>query len=123
MSKHLLALSLLALPLLATPALASENRCGWLQNPTPGNLWLDDSAGTWILMSQGMADEALGMENIPDFSEHDYVRTNGNYGYACACLKVDTESKDGIDRVVAVYSFRQLPIAKCSNDKALPKPE
>ncbi|MNL86063.1 hypothetical protein D3C87_2146210 [compost metagenome] len=63
------------------------------------------------------------MENIPDFSERDYVRTNGNYGYACACMKVDTESRDGIDRIVAVYSFKQLKLSKCENDGALPNPE
>lgn len=123
MSKRLIALASLGLALIGTPALSAENRCGWLHNPTPGNLWLDDSESTWILMSQGMPDEALGMENIPDFSEKDYVRTNGNYGYACACIEADTESRDGIDRIVAVYSFKQLKLSKCENDRALPKPE
>lgn len=113
----------LALTLPSLPARAAENRCGWLQNPTPGNYWLDDSQATWILLSQGLAEEPLGLENVPDISEGDYVRTNGNYGYACACMTVDTESADGIDRIVAIYAFRQLPLAQCRNDAALPDPE
>ncbi|WP_442808865.1 DUF4087 domain-containing protein [Trinickia soli] len=34
--------------LLCTHAVAStrENRCGWLQNPTPANWWLDDKDGS-----------------------------------------------------------------------------
>lgn len=107
--------------LLAGSALAKETRCGWLQNPTPGNLWLDDSQGTWVLSTQGSDEEALGMENIGDFSTRDYVRTNGNYGYACACMDVETDA--AADRITAVYSFRQLPLAKCTKDKALPAPQ
>jgi len=109
------------LTLAAGSTLAAENRCGWIQNPTPGNIWLDDAHGTWVLSTQGSDEEALGMENIPDFSEHDYVRTNGNYGYACACMKVDTDT--ATKRIVAVYSFKQLSLAKCQNDETLPKPE
>lgn len=104
----------------AQPLAAAENRCGWIQNPTPGNLWLDDSQGSWLLSAQGSDDEALGMENISDFSERDFVRTNGNYGYACACMKVETDS--AAKRIVAVYSFKQLALAKCEKDARLPSP-
>src|SRR5208283_1353890 len=34
------------------PALAEE-RCGWLENPTPGNWWLKDAHGLWIISAQG----------------------------------------------------------------------
>ena len=34
------------------PALAEE-RCGWLENPTPGNWWLKDARGLWIISAQG----------------------------------------------------------------------
>nr|WP_314084732.1 DUF4087 domain-containing protein [uncultured Shinella sp.] len=105
MKKTLLA-ALLALATLSTGVQAAESRCGWLQNPTPGNWWLDD---------------ADGMDRIPDISEGDYVRTNGNYGYACACMTVDTDDDEG--RILAIYSFRQLPISQCANDEALSAPE
>jgi hypothetical protein len=114
------ALSLaLAFPALAFPALAAETRCGWIQNPTPANWWLDDAQNTWTIMTQGSGDEPEGMDLIPDISEHDYVRTNGNYGYACACMSVET---DGRERITRILSFRQLPLAKCRNDKALKFP-
>ncbi|CAN7325409.1 DUF4087 domain-containing protein [Neorhizobium sp. LjRoot104] len=109
------AFAFLALPVLAQ---AAENRCGWLQNPTPGNWWLDDAEGNWPIRSQGSEDEPEGMDLIPDISERDYVRTNGSYGYACACMKVDTDD----ERITKIYSFKQLKLAQCRNDKALTVP-
>lgn len=104
---------------LALPGLAAETRCGWIQNPTPANWWLDDAENTWTIMTQGSDDEPEGMDLIPDISEHDYVRTNGNYGYACACMSVETDGKEHITRIL---SFRQLKLAKCRNGKALKFP-
>ncbi|MBB3441662.1 DUF4087 domain-containing protein [Rhizobium sp. BK379] len=104
---------------LALPTLAAETRCGWIQNPTPGNWWLDDAQNTWTIMTQGGNDEPEGMDLIPDISERDYVKTNGNYGYACGCMSVET---DGEERITQILSFRQLPLAKCRNDKALKFP-
>ena len=117
---RLLALALL-LGLTVTPIAAAENRCGWLQNPTPANWWLDDADGSWTIMTQGGRTEPDGMDRIPDISEGDYVRTNGNYGYACACLKADVDENEG--RILAIYSFRQLPISQCANDETLSAPE
>lgn len=113
--------TLAALAFLALPAVAqaAENRCGWIQNPTPGNWWLDDAEDTWTIRTQGSEDEPEGMDLIPDISERDYVRTNGNYGYACACMKVDTDD-DG--QITQIYSFKQLKLAQCRNDKALKFP-
>jgi len=104
---------------MASSALAAETRCGWLQNPTPGNWWLDDAENTWTIMTQGSDDEPEGMDLIPDISEHDYVKSNGNYGYACACMSVET---DGEEHITRILSFRQLKLAKCQNDKALKFP-
>jgi hypothetical protein len=98
---------------------AAENRCGWLQNPTPANWWLDDADGSWTIMTQGAGDEPEGMDLIPDISERDYVKTNGNYGYACACMNVET---DGNDHITAIYSVRQLSLSKCKKDPSLSAP-
>ncbi len=113
-------LPLLALlPVLAaTPALA-ENRCGWLNNPTPGNWWLADADGWWTIMVQGNY-EAAGMENIGDMQEGQWVASNGNYGYACFCLDVDT---DGQGAITDIYSSRQLRLAQCRRDPALQEPD
>lgn len=104
----------------AAGARAAETRCGWIENPTPANWWLEDADNMWTIMTQGEdADAVEGMELIPDISEHDYVRTNGSYGYACACMSVET---DGKERITKILSFRQLALAKCQNDKALKSP-
>ncbi|MGR9164379.1 DUF4087 domain-containing protein [Rhizobium leguminosarum] len=106
---------------IAANAQAAETRCGWIENPTPANWWLDDAENTWTIMTQGDdAGEVQGMELISDISQHDYVRTNGNYGYACACMSVET---DGTERITKILSFRQLKLAKCRADKALKFPE
>ena len=118
MKKLILALGLCTL-FQAGAAQAAENRCGWVENPTPGNWWLRDADGQWTIMTQGSY-EAGGMENIGDISAGDYVATNGNHGYACGCMRVDT---DGEGAITQIYSFRQLSIGKCQNDGALSAPQ
>ncbi|MDH4412245.1 MAG: DUF4087 domain-containing protein [Rhizobium sp.] len=119
----------LALTLAGTSAvLAKENRCGWVQNPTPGNYWLDDGEGSWMMMAQGSDVEPLGMENMPDFTTGDFVQTNGYYGYACGCIEAETERSSDfgdsfVGRISAIYSVKQLPISQCRADKALRAPE
>jgi hypothetical protein len=106
--------------LLASASLSlAETRCGWLENPTPGNYWLIDKDNTWTIMAQG-GYEADGVDMIGDISASDYVNTNGNYGYACACMDVMTEAESS--RITMIHSFRQLRVSKCLNDKALPPP-
>lgn len=100
-------------------AAAAEKRCGWFSNPTPGNFWLEDREATWTLRTQGSEEEPEGMDLITDFSEREFVRTNGYYGYACACMSVDVNKPD--ERITKIYSFKQLPLAACRRDKALPK--
>ena len=102
-------------------AASAENRCGWLMNPTPANWRLTDRDGTWTLMSQGEEPRDEVMENLPDFDEKQYVASNGNYGYGCACLSVDVDRAAA--RILRVHSGRTLPLAKCVKDGALPSPE
>ena len=103
--------------LFASSAMA-EQRCGWLGNPTPGNYWLTDADGSWTIMAQG-GHQAAGAELMGDISAGDYVTLNGSYGYACACMDVTT---DGSDLVTEIHAFRQIAIATCRNDPALPAP-
>ncbi len=100
--------ALLALAATVAMAEAAETRCGWLQNPTPANWWLDDSEGTCTLMTQGAGNEPAGFDRIPDIS-------------AGACMKVETDAAEG--RITAIHSVRQLPISQCANDTALPAVE
>jgi hypothetical protein len=94
-------------------------RCGWLSNPTPANWWLTDSEGQWILATQG-ADQAPGMDEMPDMSTAGWVETNGHYGYGCACMTV-TADPDG--RVTRIAKAAPKPLKQCEADRKLPKPE
>jgi hypothetical protein len=100
------------------PANATENRCGWLQNPTPANWWLTDRHGTWTISAQG-GYQARGIDNMPPLSDREYVTTNGSYGYGCACLRVVTDRKQM--RIISIQSGRQLPLKTCRQDPNLPK--
>ncbi|NBN77092.1 DUF4087 domain-containing protein [Microvirga tunisiensis] len=126
MRRIALALLPLLLPLSLAAGVAEaapETRCGWVVNPTPGNWWLTDRDGDWILATQGSDAEALGMENIGDISAGDYKAVNGPYGYACGCMKVETEVSGEGRRITVVYSFKQGKLAQCARDKTLPPVE
>lgn len=112
---------LLAAPLLvlASVAHAAENRCGILSNPTPGNWWLADRDGEWVIGVQG-GYQAEGMENMPEeLFATGWVRTNGSYGYRCACLSLDRDRKTM--RIRPIAASKALPMRKCTADRALAK--
>jgi len=114
-------LAAIALATLASPALAAnEKRCGWIVNPTPGNWWLTDPKGRWILGAQG-GYQAYGMDNLPDLTTKEWVKTNGDYGYGCACLTVQTDPN--AMRVKKVINAVQKPLKQCAVDKRLKKPQ
>lgn len=99
---------------------AVERRCGWLANPTPGNYWLNDRHGEWTLSEQG-GYRARGMDRMPDMSTRGWVRTNGNYGYGCACMNVRVNARTR--RVVELRSATPVPLAQCHRDRALQRPD
>jgi hypothetical protein len=106
------------LSIFALSANAVENRCGWLHNPTPGNWWLTDRDGRWTISAQG-GYQARGMDKIPSIGDREYIRTNGNYGYTCACLRVTTDRNKM--RIIRIQSGKQLPLQTCRQDRNLPK--
>lgn len=103
---------------MATPAQAIERRCGWLDNPTPSNWFLEDADRSWTISAQG-GYQAQGLNTIPDISARDYVKTNGYYGYACACMDVQTDRQRG--RILSLRNFKQLSLSQCRRDRALPR--
>lgn len=116
---HLGAVSLLILFLTSGQATAAEHRCGWLQNPTPGNFSLRDRHGEWVLGVQG-GYEAEGFDSMPDMTTAGWVETNGHYGYGCACLTVETDVKRR--QVMRILSARPVPLGQCRADRRLPRP-
>jgi hypothetical protein len=101
------------------PAAATERRCGWLANLTPGDWWLVDAERTWVLSAQG-DDNAVTiavMDRVPGFDPDQFVSTGSYYGYGCACLTVATDSATG--RISAIASSKRLPLATCEADASL----
>jgi hypothetical protein len=109
---------LLAL-LLAVQSGPVETRCGWLHNPTPGNWWLIDSDGEWLLGAQG-GYQAPGMDEMPDMSNAGWVETNGHYGHGCACMRVSVDRRTR--RVTRLQSARPVALRQCRADPHLPRP-
>lgn len=103
---------------IAAPA-KGVRRCGWLSNPTPGNWWLTDAEDQWILGTQG-ADQAPGMDEMPDMSIAGWVETNGSYGYGCACMTITADAEG---RVTRIADASPKPLKQCQADRKLPKPE
>jgi len=113
----------LALWLVAAGAVAQEPvaapalRCGWFDNPTPGNAWLTDRDGEWTIGIQG-GHQADG--DWPAFTAAQWVRTNIHYGHGCACIKLvaNTETRE----VQHILSARAVPLRQCRQDPALKEP-
>jgi hypothetical protein len=118
------ALALLFSTLMPWAAIAAERRCGWYQNPTPGNLLLTDKDGEWWITSQGQANgpDAEGADDkAPPMDSKQFTRTQPNgYGYGCACLTVEVDREAG--RITRVIAGQAVPLARCRRDKSLPKP-
>jgi hypothetical protein len=99
--------------------LVSARRCGWLSNPTPGNWWLFDGHGEWILATQG-GPHARGFDDMPDMSRAGWVETNGHYGYGCACITMTYHP--GRLQVARIAAVRPRPLKQCRADRGLPRP-
>jgi Protein of unknown function (DUF4087) len=114
----LLAAALLA----AVPAQAQVlRRCGWYNNPTPGNVFLKDADGFWTISRQGTP-PAPGFEDLysPEFDNRERVVTNGSsYGYSCACVD-GVYGPVGSEQVISIRRLKALPLSQCQDDPKLP---
>lgn len=105
------------LVLLIAPSLyAKENRCGWIENPTPGNYWLTDREGDWTISTQGK-EGTEGMEYLVGFSSNEFINTNNRYGYGCGCIISDSSKKT--KKITRIFSFKELPLRVCKMDPSL----
>lgn len=103
----------------AKHAVPFETRCGWLDNPTPGNFIFHDRDGAWTLAVQG-GYEAKGFDDLPEImtNQSEFVRQNaGEHGYGCACLKMKVDSER--HRVLEVSSAHQELLKTCLEDPDL----
>jgi hypothetical protein len=95
-----------------------ETRCGWFVNPTPANIWLLDRDAEWTIAVQG-AYQLESEWGWPVFKPGQWVQTNGNYGYGCACMQIQVDKETR--RVVAVKGSRARPLSVCRRDRTLRK--
>jgi hypothetical protein len=117
MKKIMTAFAFLAFPLFCQAA-DWETRCGWLENPTPANFWLNDKDGSWTISEQG-GYSAKGVDNISLTRGDEWVVTNvGDYGFGCACAQVKTDP--AAKRVLEIKSVGQKLLKVCLQDMALP---
>jgi hypothetical protein len=108
--------------LLSFPFLAEasnwETRCGWLENPTPANYWLNDKDGSWIISVQG-GHSARGADSISLTKDNEWVVTNAaEYGYGCACAEVKTDFYT--KHVLEIKNLNQKRLKSCLEDMSLP---
>lgn len=92
----------------------AETRCGWFSNPTPANASLYDRDAEWIIGVQG-GRQAEG--DWPTFGPGQWVKTNVNYGYGCACLRVRVNHET--HEVTRIERARARPLAVCRRDRSL----
>ncbi len=97
-----------------------ETRCGWIDNPTPGNFWLTDKDGEWTIGVQG-GYQAEGIEVIDFPTDGQYVNMNGNYGYFCGCISGKSDSETM--RIVSIEKSKAKLLKDCLKDENVPKPK
>lgn len=112
-------LYLAAIAIVAAPAPKAERRCGWLDNPSPANLWLKDRDGEWLISQQG-GYHAPGVDDLPDMTTKGTVSVNGSYGYSCACMVVTTNRARRL--ITRIISAQPRPLRQCRSDRRLPRP-
>lgn len=102
-------------------AQSTERRCGWIDNPTPANWWIEDRDAAWLLFKQGdLSVSSNGFLDLPAAASRfgeEWVNLNdfNGYGYGCGC--VEGQFLDGI--AVSIEAMEPLPLARCEVDSAL----
>ena len=95
-----------------------QTRCGWLDNPTPGNFSFYDRDGEWTIGVQG----GYQVEDfeMPVFKPNQWIVTNtADYGYGCACFQMTVDEETS--RVLEIRKSYAKPLSACRKDKALRK--
>jgi len=110
----------LTVALLSNPSRAASLRCGWFDNPSPGNASLFDKDGEWIIAKQG-GHQADG-DWPPEFAPGQWIKRGaGSYGYGCACFEVDVDAKE--KTVLTIKSVKARPLSVCRKDSNIAKIE
>ena len=99
---------------------ASERVCGWLDNSSPANVFFTDNENDWVISAQGKSpldDQSMNFVYAALHDEQQFVRTNVNYGFSCACLTVDKNQQT--ESITKVYQSEQMNLKTCLEDQAI----
>lgn len=123
MAASLMLILLLAISAVAladgAPFATVRTRCGWFDNPSPGNATLADRDGEWTVATQGEP-SATGL--WPTFKRSQWVRTgNGNAGYGCACLKAREDAER--HSIIHIMEAHANALSVCRRDAKLTEPD
>jgi len=94
-----------------------QTYCGWIDNPSPANLYLSDATTDWIIGEQG-GHQAEGDLSFPD-SDNEYVKTNGSYGYFCGCVQAETSVQGEDHFITRIVSSQAQSLTACLGDSKL----
>lgn len=109
----------IGLSFLSVSALSAEQRCGWIENPSPGTWWLMDKDATWEISTRGgYSVPATSIDNLPDVIPNQYIRISGIYGYSCGCLSVDTDKQNRRIKVIH-QKGKQVFLKQCLEEPAI----
>ncbi|MEP6503720.1 MAG: DUF4087 domain-containing protein [Betaproteobacteria bacterium] len=89
-------------------------RCGWWDNPTPGNVFFTDRDGEWTIAMQGLY-EADG--DWPRFARGETAPRNATHAHGCACAKMQGDARNHL--VSRFTEAHARPLEACRGDPAL----
>ena len=93
-------------------------RCGWWDNPTPGNVSFIDRGGEWTIAMQGMY-EAEG--DWPTFGRDQIAPRGASHYHGCACARMQADPQT---RLVSRFTDAHArPLGTCRADPALKRKE
>ncbi|QKZ03272.1 MULTISPECIES: DUF4087 domain-containing protein [Pseudomonas] len=105
------------IPLAQAADSGEDHLCGWYENPAPRVVNLVDREGNWKVAT---ADGYTAPGQKPVFRSSQWVRTNGDYGYGCACLSGDVDERTHTVNAITTATARTL--AACRADTSLREP-
>jgi Protein of unknown function (DUF4087) len=128
-----LALALAGLASFAGPAMAADEddgkphrpteaatgpaklRCGWWDNPTPGNVFFTDRDGDWTFAMQAMY-EAEGRFWV-DYKPAEGAPRGASHEHVCVCGRMQLDPDSRLAR--SVTDLHARPLKACRTDPAL----
>ncbi len=118
--KKLLFISLIVSSLSVSAAQSAKTYCGWISNPTPANVWMEDAKGLLTISLQG-GTQPEGVDLAPSAPGESlrYSGGPGSYGDSCGCIKAEVSVVDGERTVTKILKSKAKKLSACLTDKSI----